>query len=68
MKRRQKGYWSKHKESFASRNKAKLRAAALRLHEHTAHVILDRDGEGYVVRYSAAKWWLEEMSKAGISI
>ncbi len=69
MKReRVKNYWSKKKETYNTGREARARAASLRVHAHTAHISFDREGDVYVVRYSAAKWWLEELERAGITL
>lgn len=65
-RKRQKGYWEKRVERFPSQEKARARAGQLRLHKHVAHVKTSKsDQGGYVVTYSAAKWYLEELARAG---
>jgi hypothetical protein len=66
--RKQKGYWVKRAERFSDGAQAHSRAGALRLHESVAHVQVDKEGETYVVSYSVAKWYLENMQKAGIEL
>jgi len=36
----------------------------LRNHQHVEHVIVRKEGGGYVVSYSVAAWYLEELEKA----
>ena len=68
-RQRVKNYWLKRKESFKNGKEARCRARILRNHggEHISHVQVDKEGDVYIVRYSAARWWLEELSNAGIS-
>lgn len=69
MKRqREKNYWKKLKEVHHSGRGARSRATALRTYEHISHVLVDKEEEGYVVRYSAARWWLQELEQARIKI
>ena len=66
MKRKkQKGYWEKRKESFNDGSQAKSRARHLRSYEHIAHVTVERIRDRYVVNYSIAKWYLEQLSSSG---
>lgn len=66
MKRKAvKGYWEKRRERFNAGADAKSRAGQLRSHEHVAHVTVEKDGNDYVVHYSIAKWYLEELRNAG---
>ena len=67
-RKREKGYWEKRTETFATGTEAKARAARLRAEENVAHVLVDRQGEDYAVSYSVAKWYLEELAKAGIRL
>lgn len=66
--KRSKGYWQKCKERFPTGPKAQSRAKGLRLHEHVAHVKVDKVGDEYVVAYSIAKWYAAELQKAGITL
>ena len=70
MKRRksEKDYWLKRTERFCSGAAARSRAKMLRNHEHVAHVLMERDGNGYAVSYSVAKWYFDEAEKARISV
>jgi hypothetical protein len=40
----------------------------LRNHEHVARVLMNQDGDGYVVSYSIAKWYFDEAERARISV
>ncbi len=65
MKRkREKNYWEKRTERFADGATAQSRAGTLRMHEHVAHVKVIKKDYEYVVAYSVAKWYLEELAKA----
>jgi hypothetical protein len=73
--KREKGYWLKQKESFKSGDKAKERAGMLRIHEHVSHVLMDKkedslnlNNDKYIVSYSVAKWYIEDLNRAGISL
>ena len=66
--KREKGYWLKKKEMFNNSAQAKSRASLLRSNEHTSHVIMDKENDQYVVRYSVAKWYVEAMAKAGVKL
>ncbi len=68
MRHRQKNYWSKKKETFNEGKAARQRAALLRTYEHIEHVHMDKEGDLYVVTYSAATWWLDALSEAKIKI
>ena len=69
MKRkREKGYWDKRTERFSNGAAARSRAGALRSHEHVAHVTVRKEGAEYVVSYSVAKWYLDELEKAGLKL
>ena len=63
-RRREKGYWEKRTERFTNGTAAQERAGSLRMHEHVAHVKVSKEGHEYVVSYSVAKWYLEELTKA----
>lgn len=68
-RKKEKGFWDKRSEHFDTGAKANRRAAELRTHEHVAHVLVDgTEKEGYVVSYSVAKWYLEELKKAGVTL
>jgi len=69
MKRkREKNYWEKRTERFADGATAQSRAGILRTHEHVAHVKVSKKGNEYVVAYSAAKWYVEELKNAGAKL
>ena len=61
----QKGYWAKKSETFKNGAEAKTRAANLRSHEHIAHVLVDRKGDEFVVAYSIARFYLEQLEAIG---
>ena len=67
-RKREKGYWEKRMETFSTGTEAKARAARLPTDQNVAHVHLDRKGQEYVVSYSVAKWYLEELRKADIQL
>jgi hypothetical protein len=67
-KKKVKGYWVKLSEEFTNGQEAKARAGELRIREHVAHVKVDKVGKKYIVSYSVAKWYLEELSKAGLKL
>ncbi len=66
--RREKGYWQKRCEAFPVLGVAKARAAVLRGHQHVEHVRLRREGARYVVFYSVANRYLEELKNAGATL
>jgi hypothetical protein len=71
MKRKkERGYWEKRSERYTDGNQAKTRAGLLRNHgsRNVGHVRVDRDGDDYVVSYSVATAYLEELSRAGIDL
>lgn len=70
MKRKRvKSYWLKKKEPFQIIADARSRAKTLRENEHTAHVIVQKsEKEGYVVEYSIAKWYADELEAMGITL
>ncbi|MFH0980935.1 MAG: hypothetical protein V2A79_05290 [Planctomycetota bacterium] len=66
MKRkRTKDYWEKRTERFADGAPAQSRAGSLRTCGHVSHVTVRKDGDAYVVTYSVARWYLEELHNAG---
>lgn len=66
--RKEKGYWQKCREAFRESAAAQSRAGALRAHEHVSHVTVDKMDDAYVVSYSVAKWYLDELRAAGIDL
>ena len=66
--KRVKGYWLKRKEIFQTGSDAKARAGYLRLNEHTAHVVRSKKGDQYLVNYSIAKWYWEELQQLKIKL
>ena len=71
MKRKRiKGYWLKRKEIFDKLDTAKNRAGTLRINDYTAHVTVEKDEikSQYIVQYSVAKWYFEELQLLGISL
>lgn len=66
--KKQKGYWIKKKETFTDGSEAKVRAKQLRGHEHIEHVQMRKVAEKYAVTFSVAKWYLEDLERAGIKL
>lgn len=64
-KRREKDYWEKRTERYSNAGVAQARAGSLRLHEHVSHVTVRACADGFEVSFSVAKWYLEELHKAG---
>jgi len=67
-RRREKNYWEKRTERFSDGAKAQSRAGTLRMHEHVTHVKVSKSKDEYVVAYSVAKWYVEELAKARSSL
>jgi hypothetical protein len=63
--KRVKGYWLKRQERYPDALKAQSRAGSLRMHEHTSHVRVRPTKDGFEVSFSIAKWYLDELPKAG---
>jgi hypothetical protein len=63
-RKKEKGYWEKRTEPFSDGASARSRAGSLRSHKRVTHVHVDKEGAGYVVSYSVAKWYLEELMKS----
>ena len=66
--RRQKDYWEKRTERFDTGTQARTRAAELRNREHVSHVKMNRESDDYVVTYSVARWYVEELAKASVRL
>jgi len=66
--KRVKNYWLKQKESFTSGNQASARAKTLRLNDQVVHVIIEKKEDVYLVKYSVAKWYYEQIQELGISL
>ena len=64
-RKREKDYWIKKTERYPNASAAKDRAGSLRLHEHTSHIQVQATANGHEVSYSVAKWYLEELERAG---
>ena len=64
-KKKQTAYWEKMTEQFTKGADAQSRAAQLRTHKHVSHVRVDRDRDAYVVTFSVARWYLNELRQAG---
>ena len=64
VKHKVKDYWEKRTERFCEGPAAQERAGRLRMHEHVTHVKVHQENREYVVSYSVAKWYLEELTKA----
>jgi len=67
-KKKQKGYWEKLTEKYSKGVEAKARVAELRAHEHVSHVTVEKNGNEYIVSFSVAKWYLDELRRAGIKL
>ena len=66
MKRkREKGYWVKRQERCPDSQTAQSRAGGLRMHDYTSDVVVRATLEGFEVSYSVAKWYLDELERAG---
>jgi hypothetical protein len=63
--KKQKGYWDKKKESFNNGSNAKSRAGHLRNYKHVSHVKVEKVGEQYIVHYSVAKWFIDQLNSSG---
>jgi hypothetical protein len=69
MKRKkEKDYWVKKSERFSDGSKAKSRAEVLRQREHISHVKMTKQGSDYLVNYSVAGFYLEELDKVGLKL
>ena len=66
--KRHKGYWIKKKEVYPSGTLAKSRASELRRHEYISHVIVEKKSDDYEVSFSIAKFYMEELEKAGVKL
>lgn len=66
--KKKKGYWQKCRETFGDGAAARSRAGALRMHEHVAHVKVDKVADVYEVTYAVAKWYLESLGDAGVTL
>ena len=67
-RKRQKGYWLKKTERFLKGSDAKSRAGYLREFEPIAHVIVEKSEQEYLVKYSIAKWYSEELERCKITL
>ena len=67
-RKKEKGYWVKRQERFSDGSRAKSRAGALRTNEHVSHVRVEERGDDHVVTYSVARWYVEEMRRAGVEL
>jgi hypothetical protein len=65
---REKGYWVKRSERFGDGAAARARAGLLRTSPNVQHVTTRVEGGAWVVRYSVAKWYLDECEKAGVRL
>lgn len=66
--KRVKGYWEKRKECYVSGAEARSRAETVRANEHVQHVGTTREANEYVVTFSVARWYLDELEKAGVKL
>jgi len=60
----EKGYGVKKKEQYPNAAAAQVRAGNLRTHEHTSHVQVRPAADGYVVSYSVARCYFDELERA----
>lgn len=67
-RKRVKGYWLKRKENFVTGTEAKARAGYLREYNEVQHVVVERVEDGYLVKYSIAKWYQEQLEELGIRL
>ncbi|MEM7039762.1 MAG: hypothetical protein AAF570_22505, partial [Bacteroidota bacterium] len=58
----------KRKETFNTSAPARSRASALRVNEHVSHVTMDKENDRYIVRYSVAKWYMQSLASAGVTL
>ena len=65
---RKKGFWTHRAERFHDGGSARARAKALRMFgpDKIAHVVVSREGDDYVVRFSIAGWYLNELADAEV--
>lgn len=66
--KRVKNYWLKCKESFDNGNQASARAKALRINEHISHVVVEKKDAAYLVKYSVARWYADQIQALGITL
>ena len=67
-RKREKGYWLKQTETYASGRQAQERAAHLRQQEHVSHVTVRGKQDTFEVGYSVAKWYAEELERIGLQL
>lgn len=67
-RQREKGYWLKRSERFQDKGKAKTRASSLRGEEHTSHVCVEHGADATFVTYSIARWYVDAMKDAGVTL
>ena len=63
--KREKGYGVKRQERYPDALTAQSRAGSLRMHEHASHVTVRAMLEGFEVSFSVAKWYRDELERAG---
>ncbi len=68
MGNREKDYWLKKSEKYGDKATARARATLLRQDQHVSHVIVEKQGESYVVNFSVAKFYQEELDRAGVKL
>ncbi len=66
--KRVKNYWIKKKESCNNKGDASARAKQLRINEYITHVIVEKSEDAYLVRYSVARWYYEQIQELGIQL
>lgn len=64
--KKEKDFWYHRRERFGNGTAARSRAGLLRAREHVSHVKVEKADDAYVVSYSVAKWYLDELRAAGI--
>lgn len=67
-RKKEKGYRLKMKETFRDGPQARSRAKILRMHEHIEHFHLESSGDKYTIAFAIAKWYFEQLNKAGVKL
>jgi hypothetical protein len=65
---KRKGLLGEKTEHFSDGSMAKSRAEVLRQREHISHVKMTKQGSDYLVNYSVAGFYLEELDKVGLKL
>ncbi len=66
--KRVKNYWVKCREFYQEGKEASSRAKTLRLNEQVVHVVVKQSEDVYIVKYSVARWYYEQINELGISL